>query len=173
MQILWNSKVKFVSFSQLLGLALWSLFGSDSSPFTAPGLIVSLGEKKKEKRKKKKSILLILNQPSEFCWSSWLEQAEGGWASLFSLPVVLQGWGPGVDKLTSLQPSSSIHCQAPLSVCARLAPSIQQLCCPWCAPIRGNSHTTFSLFAVPGARHSQNLFRVVQPPTELSLYGYC
>ena len=48
MQLLSNSKVKFVSVSQLLALALWSLFGSDSSPFIAPGHIVSLwGGKKK------------------------------------------------------------------------------------------------------------------------------
>ena len=39
LQVLWSSKVKFVSLSQLLG---WPLFGSNSGPFTAPGFIVSL-----------------------------------------------------------------------------------------------------------------------------------
>ena len=53
MQVLWNSKMKFVSVFQLLQLALCSLFGSVSGPFTAPGLIVSLGEKKKKKKEKK------------------------------------------------------------------------------------------------------------------------
>ena len=40
MQVLWNSKVKFASVSQLLGLALCSLFESVSGPFTSPGLTV-------------------------------------------------------------------------------------------------------------------------------------
>ena len=44
----------FVSVSQLLGLALCSLFGSVSEPFTVPDLIVSIGEKTKKERKKKK-----------------------------------------------------------------------------------------------------------------------
>ena len=39
LQVLWSSKVKFVSLSQLLG---WPLFGSYSGPFTALGFIVSL-----------------------------------------------------------------------------------------------------------------------------------
>ena len=53
-RVVWNSKLKFFSVSQLLGLALWLLFGSDSSPFTAPGLIVSLQEKRKKERKKER-----------------------------------------------------------------------------------------------------------------------
>ena len=61
MEVLWNSKMKFVSVSQLLGLVLQSLFGSDSGPFTTPGLIVSLGGKKK-----KKSLLVTFNWSSEF-----------------------------------------------------------------------------------------------------------
>ena len=54
LQILWSSKVKFVSLSQLLGCPL---FGSNSGLFTVPGFIVSLvgiKKKKKEKEKKKK-----------------------------------------------------------------------------------------------------------------------
>ena len=87
--------MKFVSVSQLL---VWPLFESDSGPFTALGFIASLvGEKKKERererekkeRKKEKSLLLALNCPSEFCWSSRLQQAEWGCIALFSLPVVL------------------------------------------------------------------------------------
>ena len=39
LQVLWSSKVKFVSLSQLLGCPL---FGSNSGPFRAPGFIVSL-----------------------------------------------------------------------------------------------------------------------------------
>ena len=49
MNILWSSKVKFVSLSQLLGCPL---FGSNSGLFTVPGFIVSLvGIKKKDGRK--------------------------------------------------------------------------------------------------------------------------
>ena len=39
LQVLWSSKVKFVSLSQLLG---WALFGSNSGLFTVLGFIVSL-----------------------------------------------------------------------------------------------------------------------------------
>ena len=38
LQVLWSSKVKFVSLSQLLGCPL---FGSNTGPFTVPGLTVS------------------------------------------------------------------------------------------------------------------------------------
>ena len=48
LQILWSSKVKFVSYSQLLGCPL---FGSNSGLFTVPGFIVSLVGIKKEKKK--------------------------------------------------------------------------------------------------------------------------
>ena len=93
MQVRWNRNGKFVSVSQLLGLALCSLFGSVSGPFTVPGLIVSLwGRKKKNKKKKKedkKSLLLTLNPLSQFCWYFWMSQEEGGWALLSYLPMVL------------------------------------------------------------------------------------
>ena len=52
LQVLWSSKVKFVSLSQLLGC---SLFGSNFGLFTVPGFIVSLvgiEKKKKDGRKK-------------------------------------------------------------------------------------------------------------------------
>ena len=39
LQVLWSSKVKFVSLSQLLGCPL---FGCNSGLFTVPGFIVSL-----------------------------------------------------------------------------------------------------------------------------------
>ena len=42
------------------------------------------------------SLLLTLNLFSKFCWSSWMPLEEGGWALLFSLPMVLKGWGPGL-----------------------------------------------------------------------------
>ena len=45
LQVLWSSKVKFVSLSQLLGCPLC---GSDSGLFTVPGFIVSLVGIKKE-----------------------------------------------------------------------------------------------------------------------------
>ena len=50
----WHRKVKFASVSQLLGLALCILFKSVSGPFTAPGLIVSLGGRRKKKGRGKK-----------------------------------------------------------------------------------------------------------------------
>ena len=83
--------MKFVSFSVVGKI----LFGSDSGPSTAPGLIVSLVGEKKE-RKEKKSLLLTLNQPSKLCWSSWLQQGDGGWVLLFFLPMVLRGMWPGL-----------------------------------------------------------------------------
>ena len=46
LQVLWSSKVKFVSLSQLLGCPL---FGSNSGLFTVPGFIVSLVGIKKKK----------------------------------------------------------------------------------------------------------------------------
>ena len=47
LQVLWSSKVKFVSLSQLLGCPL---FGSNFVFFTVPGFIVSLlGLKKRQK----------------------------------------------------------------------------------------------------------------------------
>ena len=49
LQVLWSSKVKFVSLSQLLGCPL---FGSNFGLFTVPGFIVALvGIKKKMKKK--------------------------------------------------------------------------------------------------------------------------
>ena len=41
LQLLWSTKVKFVSLSRLLG---WPLFGSNTGLFTAPGFIVSLSD---------------------------------------------------------------------------------------------------------------------------------
>ena len=48
-------------------------------------------------------------------------------------------------------------------------PLVHQLCCPWVAPIRGNSHSPFLLFAVLDARGSRCSYGVVQPPTGSSL----
>ena len=56
LQVLWSSKVKFVSLSWLLGRPL---FGSNSDLFRAPGFIVSpvgKGEKKEKKKERKKGI---------------------------------------------------------------------------------------------------------------------
>ena len=51
LQVLWSSKVKFVSLSQLLG---YPIFGSNSGLFTVLGFIVSLvGIKKINKRRRK------------------------------------------------------------------------------------------------------------------------
>ena len=53
LQVLWSSKVKFVSLSQLLGCPL---FGSNSGLFTVPGFIVSLVGIKKKKMEGKRDI---------------------------------------------------------------------------------------------------------------------
>ena len=54
LQVLWSSKVKFVSLSQLLGCPL---FGSNFGLFTVPGFIVSLvGIYKKKKRHKEEEL---------------------------------------------------------------------------------------------------------------------
>ena len=54
LQVLWSSKVKFVSLSQLLGCPL---FGSNSGLFTVPDFIVSLvGIRKKKKKGGKEKI---------------------------------------------------------------------------------------------------------------------
>ena len=53
LQVLWSSKMKFVSLSQLLG---WPLFGSKSGPLTAPGFTCGGGEEKKKKGRKDEGI---------------------------------------------------------------------------------------------------------------------
>ena len=53
LQVLWSSKVKFVSLSQLLGRPL---FGCNSGLFTFPGFIVSLVGIKKKIRSKEEEI---------------------------------------------------------------------------------------------------------------------
>ena len=52
LQVLWNSKVKFVSMSWLLG---WPLFGSNFGLFRALGFIVSpVGKREREGKRKKR-----------------------------------------------------------------------------------------------------------------------
>ena len=67
------------------------------------------------------SLLLTLKPPSEFCWSSWMLQAEVGWVSLFSLPVVLQGWrlglGCSVHRCPASCPSPQNAAWPSLSIC--------------------------------------------------------
>ena len=53
LQVLWNSKVKFVSLSQLLGCPL---FGSNFGLFTVPGFIISLVGIKKKKTEGRRDI---------------------------------------------------------------------------------------------------------------------
>ena len=157
MQVLWNTKVKFVSVSQLLVLALCSLFGSVSGPFTAQVLLSHLGKKNKKEK-----------HPADFklvkwvFWSSWLQQAEGALVSLFC------GFaGMGASPLHSCPASSPVPqfaAGSPVPFCTRPMHPVHHLCCLWSALIRGNSHSTFSLFAVLGAKNSQSLFKVVQLP---------
>ena len=108
MQLLSNSKVKFVSVSQLLALALWSLFGSDSSPFIAPGLIVSLWG-----GKKKTHVDFKLAQPILLVFLAAAGWGELGFTFLPSYGFVRMGasFGRKSSQWPSLQPSSSIHLQ--------------------------------------------------------------
>ena len=176
-QVLWNSKVKFVSLSQLLG---WHLFESNSGPFSAPGFIFSVvgikkGRKevgiKKGKKERKKEWKNKTNQrpPAGFKQGKPVPLVflaiAGGWriVSLFSLPMVFGGCR-GRSKwhslqLPILQPSSSVH--LPPSALMQLAYAFSP---PVAPSLRCNLHTTSSLFAVLDARDSQNLIRVVQPP---------
>ena len=171
--------MKFVSVFQFWGFSLviplwvclWTFHSSRSYCLTS-------GEKKKKKRiYKKKSLLMTLNQPSEFCWSSWMPQAEGAWALLFSLPMVMRGWGTGLCRIVHSCPASNLlpPCAGPpLPVCARPVPSIHQFCCPWGAPVRGNSHPTFVLCCPRCYALSKSPQGDSDPPvpaTELSLSG--
>ena len=72
--------------------------------------------------------------------------------------------GPRSSQFPSLQPRSSCTTRPPLTICVRPAPAIHQLCYPWGTLIRGNSHTSFSLFAVLGAGHSWSPYRVAHLP---------
>ena len=107
---------------------------------------------------------MTLNHPSKFCSYSRMPQAEGGWASPFSLPIVLRGWRPGlgcnIHSCPAFSTGSLCAARPPLIIFIRLVPSIHQLCHPWGALIMGKSHTTFFFIAVLGARHSQCLFTV-------------
>ena len=69
MQVLWSSKVKFVSLSQLLGCPL---FGSNFCLFTVPGFIVSLVGIKKKKRRilLAQPVLLVFFVCSQLRWPS-------------------------------------------------------------------------------------------------------
>ena len=128
MPVLWDSKVTFFSVSHFLGLVLCFPFGSVSEPFVTPCLnCLTWGKKKWGKKigeRKKIDLLLTLNPLNEFCLSSWMPQEEGGWASLFSLPMV---WEDG-DQVwaaifTVAQPPAQVLCELPgsnqpLSLCA-------------------------------------------------------
>ena len=141
LQVLWNSKVKFVSVSQLLG---WSVFGCDSGPFTVPGLIASLvGRRGRKEFKKKKPpacfkstkwVLLVFLAAA--CWE--------GLVSIFLLSVVLRWWGPGLGCTLHSCPASSPVPQFAVGPLLPFytwpMPSVHRLYCPWGEPIRGNSY---------------------------------
>ena len=105
MQVLKNSKVKFVSaVSVSLLTSFWvCLCSSDSSRFYCLTL----------RWKKKKSLLLTLSLPNGFCWSSWILQAEGGWALFFFLSCSCARMGAQsvlqYSQVPSFQPTPSEH----------------------------------------------------------------
>ena len=126
MQVLWDSKMRFVSVSQMLGLTSCFLFGSFSGPFTAPGLTVSLGGKTKQNKNKnqtktktkpkqnKTSLLLTLTLPGKFCWSSWMPSLRG--IGLRFSPF-LWFWEDGdqvaTTTFTIAQPLAHVLCELP------------------------------------------------------------
>ena len=89
----------FVSVSQF-GVSLVLPFGSFSVPFLTPCLIVSLGGRekrgKKKERKEKHKPLADLKPVQQVLLVFLDATGREGWASLFSLPMVLRGWQPGL-----------------------------------------------------------------------------
>ena len=71
---------------------------------------------------KKNSLLLILNLPIGFCRSSWILQAEGGWAPLVSFNVVGPGWGLSLGYSNHRCPVSSSRPQSTVQ------PALSTLC---------------------------------------------
>ena len=141
MLALWDRKVTFVSVSQFWGLALCSPFWSVSGPFVTQRLIVFTWKKKKRKKggsrkregpKRKEKKKDNNKPPADFKPVQWVllvfldATGRGGWASLFSLPLVLRVWGPGLGRtiqFPGLWPRSSVSCQAQISHSA--APSTE------------------------------------------------
>ena len=102
MSVLWDSKVTFVS---VLGISLvLSLFDLSLDPLKLHILLSHFGGKKgKKKREDPKRKKKDNNKPPAdfkpiqrvqlvFLYAT----GRGGWALLFSLPLVLRGWGPGL-----------------------------------------------------------------------------
>ena len=116
MPVPWGIKVKFVIVSQFLGLGLCSHFGSVSGPFRAPGLIVSLGERKKKRQRKNKPPADF--KPTERVLLVFLD-AAGRWGLGFtflpSYDFVRMGTRSGLQysQLPSIQSRSSVSCWVP------------------------------------------------------------
>ena len=122
MPALCDSKVTFVSVSQFWGLALCCPFQYVSGPFVTLHLIISLGRRKKRKKRrgrkrddpKENGVGGIGNKkpPADFKPVQWVllvfldATGRGGWASLFSLPLILRGWGPGLGHTIHSFPAS-------------------------------------------------------------------
>ena len=151
-------------------------------PFTAAGFIVSLVKKKERRegrRKRKKQM-----PPAGFKLAKpflLVFLAAAGWGVMgftFLPSCGFGGCGPCVNHTLHSCPACSPVPQFTdrfsLAFCTRSTPSVHQLCSPWGAPIKDNSHTSFLLFAVLDTTDSQSLLRVVcLPHTELSLSGNC
>ena len=112
-QVLKDMKVKFVS---ALGVRLWASFCIQLWFFSQLQILLSYswagGEKTKVNKQTKKSLLTI-SLPSRFCRSSWILQAEGGWAPFFFLSCGTERMGAlsglQYSQVPSLQPLSLIH----------------------------------------------------------------
>ena len=129
MQVRWNRNGKFVSVSQLLGLALCCISGSVSVHFITPGLIVShMGEKRRGEPpvdfKPTKRVLVV-----------FLDATGRGkmvFAFLPSCSFVRMGSSSGLQysQLPSLQLRSSMHCQAPIIHLHQAGVFNPPVCCP-------------------------------------------
>ena len=109
-----------------LWICLWTFHNSRSYYLT-------WGKTKKREREERKKIILLLtlNPLSEFCSSSRMPHEDGAWASLFSLPVVLQGQRPGLGQNILSCPTSGpgppSAARPPLSICTWPVPLSHQL----------------------------------------------
>ena len=110
------------------------------------------------KRKKilnKKALCWLLTGQASFSGIPGCSRLRGHWFSFSSFLI---------STCPASSPVSQFAAGPPALLCTQPRPSVHQLCCPRCVPIRGNSHTPFSLFAVLDARDSQRPLRPVQAP---------
>ena len=100
-----------------LSICLWALHNSHVLLFHSGWGGEKRNRIQKKEKKKVVSLLLTLNLFSKFWLSSQRPGEQGGQAQLFSLPVVLRGWEPGLGHNIHSFPASD----QPLSLWAHTA----------------------------------------------------